>query len=1096
MSKSLPIYLPAQFGIDFKIADNSIRQIFSPATLKKFPVRTASLKNQESLIATRPNGTEVLIVKKSPSIPSFSGDILKLKTSSLDDAMLSADIDRQWLQISALPTALARTPAEAELRVQAVIDSWQGQFFYRQENPITQEEGLRPPQVGAVFATLAHWTIAPEEPATIAMPTGTGKTEAMLALLVNRSLPRVLVVVPNSALREQIATKFLTLGILKRAKVVSEEALYPVVGLVEHRFPDGDTAELFLRSCNVVVATMQALNECNEDVRRKLYELCSHLIVDEAHHVKAPSWDSFRHRFHGKPILQFTATPFRNDGKQIGGKIVYSYPLRKAQQEGYFKPIQFRPVFSFTDPDRQIALKAIEQLRIDITTGLDHLVMARVNTIERAKEVYALYQKLCPEYKPLCVHSGSGMTTKMRKDAIRQLRARDSRIIVCVDMLGEGFDLPQLKIAALHDIHKSLAITLQFTGRFTRTLGGDELPIGDATMIANRARLDVREQLRALYAEDADWNQIIRELGEGATGEEEQRSAFQRTFSVLPSEIPIQNVEPKMSTVVYRTDNRAWNPDAIGELFPEETRYTKQVARSEQHHVAWFVTREATQVPWGEVHDLENVVYHLYLLHWDESRNLLFINSSNNASLHEELAKEVGGETATLIRGDEVYRAMHNIRRLVPTNLGLLELVSRTRRFMMLVGADTTEGLDPAQSQSKTKTNLFGFGFEDGERISIGCSLKGRIWSYLVAHDISDWVRWCHHVGAKLIDDSISTDEIFKNFVKPVYVRERPNLIPLAIEWPLAFLAEQEDRIAVNIKGEEVLFFEAELEIVDYTRDKPICFRVATEQESAEYQLSFGVDGTRYLPKGDEAMIQMGKRTKLLSEWFRQYAPKIHFEQDTFIEHDLLLRINRDIPPFDPARLDAWDWSGIDIEKEMQGLAKASDAIQFRVIERVVVANNWDVIFDDHGKGEVADVVAIRMESNRLIVHLYHCKKKPSRNPIGSRVEDLYEVCGQCQKSVRWREQSGLAELIPHLIHREQQRIEKSEATRFERGNFQILDDIARRREVLRPEFKVFLVQPGLSKAEVSHPVLELLSATSLYLFETFNIDFGVITSP
>ena len=36
-------------------------------------------------------------------------------------------------------------------------------------------------------------------------------------------------------------------------------------------------------------------------------------------------------------------------------------------------------------------------------------------------------------------------------------------------MLGEGFDLPELKIAAFHDVKKSLPITLQFAGRFTRT---------------------------------------------------------------------------------------------------------------------------------------------------------------------------------------------------------------------------------------------------------------------------------------------------------------------------------------------------------------------------------------------------------------------------------------------------------------------------------------------------------------------------------------------------------------------------------------------------------------------------------------------------
>jgi superfamily II DNA or RNA helicase len=58
-------------------------------------------------------------------------------------------------------------------------------------------------------------------------------------------------------------------------------------------------------------------------------------------------------------------------------------------------------------------------------------------------------------------------------------------------MLGEGFDLPELKIAAFHDIRKSLPITLQLAGRFTRTKYDEEL--GDASFVANIADLDVEQ---------------------------------------------------------------------------------------------------------------------------------------------------------------------------------------------------------------------------------------------------------------------------------------------------------------------------------------------------------------------------------------------------------------------------------------------------------------------------------------------------------------------------------------------------------------------------------------------------------------------------
>jgi superfamily II DNA or RNA helicase len=58
-------------------------------------------------------------------------------------------------------------------------------------------------------------------------------------------------------------------------------------------------------------------------------------------------------------------------------------------------------------------------------------------------------------------------------------------------MLGEGYDLPNLKIAALHDQHKSLAITLQFIGRFTRS--SSNTPIGDAQQLQTLQMLIFKE---------------------------------------------------------------------------------------------------------------------------------------------------------------------------------------------------------------------------------------------------------------------------------------------------------------------------------------------------------------------------------------------------------------------------------------------------------------------------------------------------------------------------------------------------------------------------------------------------------------------------
>src|SRR5262249_24929540 len=133
----------------------------------------------------------------------------------------------------------------------------------------------------------------------------------------------------------------------------------------------------------------------------------SHLFIDEAHHIKAPTWEYLKERFKERPVLQFTATPFRNDGKLVDGRPIFTYPLRKAQAEDYFRPITFRPVAEFFPQagDEAIARRAIEQLPTDIGNGLDHLIMARTEDIARADAVLPIYEALGGEFKPLLLHS-------------------------------------------------------------------------------------------------------------------------------------------------------------------------------------------------------------------------------------------------------------------------------------------------------------------------------------------------------------------------------------------------------------------------------------------------------------------------------------------------------------------------------------------------------------------------------------------------------------------------------------------------------------------------------------------------------------------
>lgn len=679
--------------------------------------------------------------------------------------------------------------------------------------------GLRIPQLGAIHAVLGYWTTGVSEPGTVVMPTGTGKTETMVALFAAERPARLLIVVPSDALRQQIAGKFEVLGVLQQSGVIGNRALRPVVGQLAHGFGDAGKAADFAALCNVIVTTPQALFASDAVTSSALLATCSHLFVDEAHHVEAATWRRIRDAFDGKPVLQFTATPYREDGRRLLGRQVYCFPLREAQRLGYFSPIDYTSVIDFTDPDRTIATRAVERLREDISEGFDHILMARVSRIGRALEVLGLYEEIAPDFEPVVLHSS--LTVRERIAKLDAIQTRQSRIIVCVDMLGEGFDLPALKIAAIHDPHKSLGVTLQFVGRFARASTGS---IGTASVFVGRPESGYDDRLRRLYAEDAAWDVIIRDLSEAANVEEQDVSEFEAGFGAMPSELPIRRVQPKMSTVIYRTQCQDWQPEGALTVHSEENILTLPLPVNAETSVMWFVAEVKGPIEWGDLPGLEQITYHLYVLYWDAEHQLLYINSSDKGSHHEELARAICGQTAKRIIGEAVYRAMYNLQRLVPTNVGLLDVRNQSRRFSLLVGADVGEGFPVAEAQTKTKTNIFASGFENGEAVTVGASLKGRIWSFKVAHSLKHWVNWCNHIGRKVSDETISPNEVMGAFIRPVVLQDRPNLVPLAIEWPWEVWLNTSNETRVSHAGNSCSLLEAELRVIDFTTAGPIRF--------------------------------------------------------------------------------------------------------------------------------------------------------------------------------------------------------------------------------------------------------------------------------
>lgn len=1091
--------LPARFSIEGRIHKNPIKQLSWPAMHEEFAVASKAVKRCSYTVLHPNQGTPILIADRRLTIADEPIDVFRCRNW---DAFIggSSDLEGEWLTPASARINLL-SPSQASEARDAVLDGWRGAFDFREERrdgDLVIETGLRPPQVGALFGVLSHWKTS-NLPATVVMPTGTGKTETMLALLARERLSRLLVIVPTGALRDQIGDKFVSMGLLKQLGALREDAPLPIVGLLEHKPKTAEEVDAIFMGCNVVVTTMAVAGQSTEAVQRRMAELCSHLFIDEAHHISARTWEAFRGHFADRPVVQFTATPFRNDGKHVDGKVVFNYPLRKAQAEGYFKQICFAPVDELdrVEADQAIAAAAIAQLASDASAGFNHLVMARCSDIKRAEQVHAYYAALAPEHAPLLLHNG--IPVGEARDGLSRLRRGDARIVVCVDMLGEGFDLPELKIAAIHDPHKSLAITLQFTGRFTRFRSD----LGEATMIANIADPGVGDALQDLYAEDADWNVLLRDLSEGANTRQARRSDFIDAFQDVPDVVSLRNIFPKMSAVVFRTGTRRWRPDLAIPAMGSTEIYAGPTV-NERNKVLLFITREHDAVSWGDVRDIRNTEWHLYLVHWNEEQGLLYINSSNNSSMHEDLAKAVAGDDATLLKGELVFRSLHNVNRLVLTNLGLSDVINDRLRFSLHVGPDITDALPEAMRTNKRKSNLFAHGYQDGMRVTVGCSQKGRVWSMTTAEDLASWVEWCHAVGAKLRDETISTRDVFTNVILPVEISERPALIPLLIDWPEEFLKRAEDAITVSIDGDSVLFFDAELQVVDFTTDTPIRFRVVTPNKVADYIVRFTSDGILYEAQGAfSADIRIGRTTRSLGDWFRKEPPAIRFDNGGYLEGTELFvpPLGASRKPFDRDRIVGWDWEGVDLAKESQRIEKRPDSIQRRVLDRLLATtteNEFPIIFDDDDAGEAADIVCIGVRDGRLAVHLYHCKFAGSSS-AGARVDDLYAVCGQAQRSTHWR--SAVPELFKHLRRREDGRRAKLAAadldhvSRFERGDLRGLRDLTKQAKLLLPEFKVFIVQPGLSKKALVNRQLDLLGATDLYLMDTAAIPLGVIAS-
>jgi superfamily II DNA or RNA helicase len=1007
----------------------------------------------------------------------------------------------------------------------SIASSWPSSFHFHPEKQNTDgtvsigNEGLRPPQIGALHAIGAHWSLT-SQPATVVMPTGTGKTETMLATLAAYDCRNVLVIVPTDALRSQTAGKFLNFGWLRKLHALDEEVQNPIVGIITKRPKCLEDLEIFER-CHVVISTMSAFQgnkgaeengededesddeiagEADDDaidttpfnLLEEIAERVKVLFVDEAHHVAAKGWSTFRSAFRDRKVLQFTATPFRRDGLLVDGQVIFNYPLRRAQEENYFKRITFQPIYEpvSSKVDAVIAEAAIARLRDDLAKGFNHLMMVRCKNITKARKVHAIYDSLAKDLKPLLLHSKVGNSDAL----IKQLRAGESRIVVCVNMLGEGFDLPELKIAAIHDIHKSLAILLQFAGRFTRSSGEN---IGDATIIANIAEPNVSTALERLYSEDADWNQLLSELSSDAAKEHAKLIEFLQNAKPIvgeeddsDTEISRRLLRPTLSTLVYNA--KIFRPKAFVDGLPEQLVPYRAWLHGQD--TLFFVTKSQPYLKWCRSKAVRDTEWALFVLHFDKARSLLYLSSSDHSSDFVGLATAVGADD--LISGEVIFKSLGKIARLLFQNIGLKKHGRRNLSYAMYTGAQVEEALGLTEKGGSTKSNLSGIGWEDGKQVSIGCSVKGRIWSRDKG-TIPEFNEWSEKLGEKLQDPKIDLKDLLASVLIPTEVATLPDAELLCMEWPYEIVRESEERVEIIRAGVTYSLMMCDIEYLSIDRDaNTIKFRLveATAGELGTFLFELGGENAFSVKqeKGHALTISIGRMSKLLAEFFSERPPLFRFVDLTELDANLHIRPqNPQELAISDDRYEPWVWKGVDITKESMwkdGVQRET-SIQGHAA-KYFIDGEFDVVFDDDASGEAADLVCLKLLEDSIRVVLVHCKFSGGVEP-GERVKDVVEVASQAVRSTKWN--ARFQQLCAHIRRREDALKTGTRPTRFLKGDVATVAQMVKVSRLKPAITEILIVQPGLKKGSVTDDQSQVLAAALTYLKQTINVDLSIV---
>jgi len=921
-------------------------------------------------------------------------------------------------------------------------------------------KGLRNAQLGAIHAIAAHATLNIKEANIIVMPTGSGKTAVLMMAPYVLAKQKALIVTPSIVVRGQISDDYRNLKTLKQIGVFDKGVRPPAVFELKKMYSEAQSE--FVITADVVVGTPKVSLSLSESSDSGLFD---YIVVDEAHHVPADTWQKILLNMRHASVLLVTATPFRLDKKEIRGEQVYSYPLSMAYRDGIFGEITYIPIEEAPEKDRLIAIEAERVFLNDKAQGFDHYVMVRTNTKKKAETLESIY-KDNTDLKLKRIDSST--TYKSLERTIKQLRAKKIDGIICVNMLGEGFDFPNLKIAAIHEAHKSLASILQFIGRFTRTNAPN---IGSAKFVAMNDESLAIENCR-LFSTDAIWQDIIIGISDqkifGEAANKNVTNEFVKAKGMPEPTVSLHDIKPNCHAKIFKVSSFL-----IDNEFPSICGVEDEIYRNYSNNTIVAIAKSKTNPIWLEIGQLCDVDNLLYIIHYQTETSLLFIYSQiRNETFYDEIAKAFA-ENAVKIPRNEMNRVLGKMENYEFYNTGMQSRYTENgESYRIYSGSNTAASIDETTGKMRSAGHAFCKATKDDIPATIGYSSGSKIWSssYL---KLPEYIEWCDEYGRKISDGNIvvKTNTNYDFLQLPSKIETYPSNIVFCsfsektYSSPPTILLKERQESSYILTDTLIKVLEPKTET---------CINLSLEIDDVVELLSCDIEA-KYSSKTSLISVRDGKQLISLSDYFTSHPLQYKATDGTIIVGNEVFVGDPNLITYSDEHIYPIDWysNGTNIRREYGKKSKLGSPIQSVLENLLSEDSSYSYIIHDHGTGEIADFISIIEEENELKVSLFHVKAMKAKQ-FNSSVNDIYEVLQQAIKSIIWlKNKSTLSQKIDDR--------RKSGKCVFKRGTHESLKKSLRKDRVFTST--IYVVQPSISKSvDMPEKLKEVIAAANFYI--------------